>query len=241
MNSKPLEKDLCEYFIVCAQQHHWECYPEVSEFDLLLKRGELTLGISAKLQLNLKVINQAVDAKEGVDFRAILCQPPKESYKFLEDLQLWTFFPIGFSQWFNDKNLAISSPYPVHFIGESMLENPLEFERYFHPHAGKVWLPEHIPQGPSGVKSPRKYSQWKDNFIRLVAIASLKEFIYTKDIQELSLKTCTLLRLGWIKKIKKEGTQFAYLLIEGIKNRPDRSHPDMLEKYIKYYREKLNF
>lgn len=196
----PTEAALCADFIAKVKKQPWGkdvgtwvCYAETAGWDILMVRKEdgCQIGIEAKLDLNLAVVNQALNGsgavyrEEGPDFRAVLVPAERINQDYV---------PL------------------CNAIGITVMWIPYDPERYyhFHPHPptikgtynwGNEWhpmlpmkrhvLPEYIPDVIAGASAPVQLSPWK--------IAALKLCVLLEDgpVNRADLKALNLSPTRW--------------------------------------------
>lgn len=173
------EADLCAAFIAWAKTKGFTSYAETAGWDILLVDAEdRQTGIQAKMDLNLKVIAQAIEDQvwrehPGPDHRAILVPFEREGTRsILAVCGLGLFVPY-------------SNPYP------SRHERAWMFDRYdqgVHPHdwnpTTRCTLPGYIPDVPAGVPSPRTLSPWKVGALKVIALLDLRGWVKRDEIRE---------------------------------------------------------
>lgn len=186
------EADLVRAFCDCIEQnnrlavnnrlwqHDWAIYPETCGFDLVLacRRTSVQIGIEAKLSLNLKVIQQALEGSEatywtqGPDYRAVLVPRGPSVQKGIATvasrigLTVLTVYDQKIS-WHGTHN-------PEWRTSPSL---PDEEGDSFNLRGWYPWLPQerlklpdYVPDVVAGVKSPVALTQWKIKAIKLMVL-----------------------------------------------------------------------
>jgi len=207
-----LEEQICEAFSEYAQTHSWVVYPETGSWDMLLVKGDIQIGIQAKLKLNIKVIHQALPhdyrrtaginlSVPGPNYRAVLV--PQRDYDFMDvcaACHLACFCPevdrYGDARWLDQGLIAESE------FGKEYLWTPSK----------PVWLPEHVPTMAAGVPSPRSMSKWKEGALKAMAHLEIHGHITSKDFASYGVSASTFVQRDWIRSSGcKEGRHTLYL------------------------------
>lgn len=184
------EAELCADLIAEAtKREKWKAYPETAGFDILLVRviDGLQIGVEAKLQLNAKVITQALPhisrwytAEEGPEHRAVLVPFKKVQAGFSE---ICDHLGLTVIQMF-DRERFVSS-YSDRF--SPSLPNDYGSGNWHHwcP-SRRCKLPDFVPDVQAGVPSPMKLSEWKIKAIRLAVILETRPVTRT-DFKKIGL------------------------------------------------------
>lgn len=172
------EADLCAAFIAWAKTKGFTPYAETAGWDILLVDADnRQTGIQAKMDLNLKVIAQAINEPlfreyPGPDHRAILVPFEREAARDILVLC----------------GLSLFTPHANHY--PSREETPWAFDRYDWGLAAHDWnpakrcqLPAYIPDVPAGVPSPRTLSPWKVGALEVIATLELQGYVTRDDIR----------------------------------------------------------
>lgn len=189
------ERALCTFFAADARRGAWTVYPEQGNWDLLLVRRGVQVGIQAKLIGGVEVILQALpslngqaryhrpEVQTGPTYRAILVarfpgRTPRaerrrreEVYELARHLRLIVLEPP-------EPPFRTSGWCRVGWhdnLSRSILScgTSLDFRYYRHRPEAPVWTPPFVPDLPAGVPSPRTVSPWM--------IAAVKLELRTRD------------------------------------------------------------
>lgn len=196
----PSEAALCADFIEKVKKQPWRkdvgtwvCYAETGGWDILMARKEdgCQIGIEAKLDLNITVVNQALHGindpylREGPDFRAILVPTERINQDFVPICGA-----IGITvMWipFDSKDYYVFHPHPPSIDGISNYYNE------WHPllPMKRHVLPEYVPDVIAGASAPMQLSPWK--------IAALKLCVLLEEgpINRADLKALNLSPTRW--------------------------------------------
>jgi len=245
------EDELCKWFIEEeAKPNGWVCYPETSDWDILLVRNGIQIGVQAKVRANVKLIQQVLPLApsfrygsimsapekyrghlKGPDFRTILVPEEgigKKTFGVLSDVcricGIWMFAKGKPRRWGGEP----------HHLGTALLEDPEEFEHYdWHP-PEKEWFPEVVPDLPAGVKSPVQLTRWKQQALKLIARAEVRGYVTSKDAKELDINFQRF-KDGWkpwMEFCGKEGRIHRYSLCGDDPKRPDRQCPEAYKHFL---------
>lgn len=192
-----LESDLCDYFMGLARDSNWQVYPEQNDWDMIIVRNKIQVGIQAKLIANNDVLLQALPKlpykKIGPHYRAVLIsgyrgrtvkarnENRKDFYALANYLKLVVIDTTL-------DNLIVCGPtYNFHKTGYNM-GYQLNL-RYYHCRPSEIeWYPPFIPILPAGVPSPVKVSKWKLAVLDLREIELEKGYICLADCKHMLVK-----------------------------------------------------
>jgi hypothetical protein len=196
------EADLVDAFsTVMSTWKGWVIYNEIQGFDLVLANEEtgLQIGVEAKLELNAKVICQALEgisnswAQTGPDYRAVLVP---------FDAQRPDLVPLcGYC------GVTILTVHPnqtYRFVdgGYREVQDGWKCNTYLPSQAGREFsdrgwypwlptermkLPDYIPDVRAGVKSPLQLTPWKISAIKLMILLEKRGWVTRRDIQALQM------------------------------------------------------
>ena len=234
------ETDLCNILIEEAMKNGWTIYPETGDWDILLMRAEIQIGVQAKLTGNIKVLHQALPKRfqmprkgasdperldcPGPDFRTVLIPRKRTLSDFVEvaqHLRLWTFSERGF--------------------GMGLLKTPLKFQDLMWKHREPVWTPQIALDVAAGASSPLANTPWKENVLRLLARAKLRGHVTSADAQEIGLSFQTITKyMGWLVRVMPNEGRFQRWVLNDAANRPDLEWADAFEYYLTEQADILN-
>jgi hypothetical protein len=232
------ESELCADFMELAQEHGWTAYPETSNWDILLVKKGVQIGIEAKLRANFEVLNQAMPRilikdrtswGPGPHYRAVLV--PKASKAFgqvCRNLHLYCFRMEDY------------------FHGGHRLKNyfwtPNESSDWFlWESKERCWTPDYIPNVEAGVPSPVSLTQWKQKALELTALAEAKGYVTSKDAKALKIGFKNFSTLFLEKTGEKEGRCDKWRLREKCRGKSPRDqHPQIYEKILEKTKSQLN-
>lgn len=171
------EKDLCDILIQEAEPLGFDVYPEYAGWDLLLTYRRLIFGVQAKLDLNIKLLSQAVELG-GVHFHVILypmvsSRKQNEYAPILRELKL---IQLNAVEQYYTKEWKLFFPAGFRNYGYNWLVP------YLHRPKRLVEIPDFHYSTPAGVRSPRQVSQYIINVCKLEAFA-LKQNEYVSLAQ----------------------------------------------------------
>lgn len=189
------EAMLCSSFAAAAGEQDWTVYPETSGWDLLLVKGEVQIGIEAKLRPSLHLLAQAYERagldepscrKRGPNYVGLLVPERDGELEMLArgfgfgvitpDVRgAWSSQRAGCMEevearrvtW-PDLDKRISHWQPQHF------EKP-------------AWLPPVVPTVAAGVPSPICLTEWKVRALRLLALLEVRGWVTIADLRHYGL------------------------------------------------------
>lgn len=217
----PTEGDLCAAFMVEARkQAGWDVYPETGGFDILLveKATGRQIGVEAKLQLNVKVVEQILPhasewgIEHGPDHRVVLVRNVTEASAGLEKALEWFGVPVlqpyayhrdqfGLERLLHEDSRAGASPEWEWAPGK--YGHSSTAMRDWNPKT-RITLPEYMPDVPAGVPGPRQLSPWKCAALRVLARLRLQGSITAKQIKEEGCSP-TIWTTRWLAKSETRG------------------------------------
>jgi hypothetical protein len=198
------EADLVRCFV--AQLHprggdkKWTVYPETADWDLLLiHRDGYQLGLEAKLTLNAKAIDQALEgqhkywARSGPDYRGVLV--PQDGLQ-LHLVRICAAIGVGI--------LSIKPPLRGHSFSVLCLPSEDSYSQEW-PHwmpAQRCAVPAYIPDVEAGHKSPVKLTDWKIKAIKLMIVLERRGWVTRRDMSALQISASrfTDLHHGFLAK-----------------------------------------
>lgn len=198
------EAELCAQFIEYASSVGWVSYAETAGWDVLLvrKTDGYQIGVQAKMQANLEVLQQATAhegpySESGPDFRAVLV--PAYGGK-VHSLQEFTPY-VGVTL------IAAAGPgklYRGNWVrlgyGEQQCFRPGLPHEPKHAHefvdaghwfercpAKRHRLPEYVPDVPAGVAAPVQLTSWKIGAMRIAVLLDRHGFVTRADFKSMGI------------------------------------------------------
>ena len=224
-NEKPswkFEKDLVADFMALARRTGFRCYPETSNFDVLLVREDgFQVGVQAKLTSTVNVIAQAVIhpyAQRGPDVVAVLVPTPSNDFNTV-CLAMNILVIDGRRVWRErdeSEHRAARSSFAFQFEDHIRSMTPRVFK------GGRVWFPPFEPDTDGGVPAPKSMTPWKLGAARICNILRARGYVTRADFKTLdvSIGWWTRKHFGVLEMFEKVGKELRYRLKEGAK------HPD---------------
>lgn len=191
---KPLpfesEADLVQEFIHQISSKRpdwpWTIYPETANWDLLLAhRDGYQIGIEAKMSLNAKVIDQALEgassewaATDGPDYRAVLVPSSKVQQHLSRICKAIGIKIIGIDREWRSRRF--------HSLPD---QNQQFLERSWVPWlpSRRCQLPDYVPDVSAGHKSPVKLTEWKIKAIKLMILLERRGIVMRDDMRALQI------------------------------------------------------
>jgi len=228
MKYRGTEHQLCEDFRGHAESRGWLFYPETGNWDILLVRQGLQIGVQAKTSPTVHVIHQAlpVEARTwvsrqqtlvrrcrvGPHFRTVLTPIDSNFVDVARLLGIWVF---------GNRN-----------YGHDLLERPQDFECFRWQPEKLHMLPEVLPEVLAGVPSPIQLTPWKQKALKLLARARIRGAT-SRDAHELKINLRLFIDRHWLRILGREGK----LTLWGLdplpsRQRPDQQHPREFEHYV---------
>ena len=176
------EQALCEAFAAWARVRGYTVYPETAGWDMLLvDKDGIQTGIQAKMDLNLKVIAQALMESwysefNGPDHRAVLVPFSREGVEpILVRCGLGLYVPRDTKYTVDEMQHGLKWKFD-HYFGTAPLFD-------WNPVA-RCTLPDFVPDVPAGVPSPRTLSPWKVGALRVLALLEVQGFVTRNDVRD---------------------------------------------------------
>jgi len=168
------EAEMCTAFCEWARKQGWVPYPEWDGWDILLVGVDgVQIGVQAKLQYNLKLLDQvtpggyeAVDAR-GPDFRAVLL-PHYTSESLLNALGISLIYAV--------------SNHRVPLFHPELTHQGYRAWHYWNP-KHRVKLPDYVPDVQPGASGPVQLTEWKIRALRVAATLEVRGFITRADFK----------------------------------------------------------
>jgi hypothetical protein len=208
------EAELCAAFIAHIGSRHkdWDCYPETADWDILVvnRLNGLQVGVEAKLELNIRVLEQATDrlhSRSGPDYRAVLV-PYGKTEKLAGLARLLGVTVItgqpgvpnrnGYIQsagymtaQFHPSDLPYPALHPSDYIGS-------EWQWFEWPVLSRHNLPDYIPDVTAGVSGPTKLTEWKARAIKISILMERRGSVSASDFDTLKISISRWRQGGWI-------------------------------------------
>jgi hypothetical protein len=166
------EKDMCDELIHHSNLNGWVSYPEQGNWDILLVKNNIQVGIQAKLRPNIKVLSQAICCrKEGPHYRAVAVG--NSNFNEMADFHM---VAAGLKLVCFDMTVS-----PMFWLYKSL---KLPFRYYRHFPEKTVWLPPFVPSHDAGIKSPISVTPWKVAAVKLEMMAREKGWVSIIDSRE---------------------------------------------------------
>jgi len=227
------ETDLCEEFMATAVDAGWTCYAESCGFDILLTRGEVQIGVEAKLHMNLEVIGQAFGERGGFEktrtphFRAILVPYNKSGTRAVTHaLKLWVFEGKSESEWRRARGRGIDFLY-----AEDVLTG---YPHYVWEAPKRMVLPEFVPRVPAGVPSPVQLTKWKISMLRMLADMMNNGFMTSPRAKKVYGIDMTIpIQKRWVVQNGCEGRCYRFEINDKALDRPDQVHPEVFQMILR--------
>lgn len=174
------EADLCSAFIADVQKAKgWKIYPETGGFDILMVRDSdgAQLGIEAKLSLNVKVMEQALEGLRwdagycGPDYRAALV-PAEKCQSGLANIANYLGITVITYDRERGRHLRHGSGLPCSIRPDLPEQQSWGAERDWFEWCPveRLRLPEYVPDVAAGRSAPMALTDWKIKAIKLAII-----------------------------------------------------------------------
>jgi hypothetical protein len=227
-----LEKDMCEELSAHAKANKWIVYPEQGDWDLLLVRNKIQVGVQAKLRPTIKLLSQALVSEDvaGPHYRAVAIgnshwQEKEDFAKIAMALKL-VFIDMGV--------------HPEYWLHKAMYSGfqKIPWRYYRHFPREPLWVPPFVPKLAAGIPAPQTVSPWKVAAIKLELLAKEKGWASIIDAREVVQQEVPMNKSGsyprtllqtyfsctrekdprnkrckrWVLKRKKPSDQYLYVL-----------------------------
>ena len=170
-NPYKTEADLCDAFVATAVQAGWQAYPECGNWDILMVRDGIQVGIEAKLRCNLDVVAQAAKAmgKHHVDlaqphYRGVLVPMASASLTAV-------CMPLRLHRWDHRWITSVYEPGDLALREDYLFESP-----------NRIELPEIAIQSGGGRPSPKLMSKWRVQALRVCMVLERQGYLLRSDI-----------------------------------------------------------
>lgn len=200
------EAELCRHFLA-ALPDGWTPYPETGGWDILLVRQEdgFQIGIQAKLALNAKVLDQALERRwwrdTGPDCRAVLVPEGRTGSlgNVARALGITVIVVGGF-----DRGVKCHpAPHKPGFCPRlpelrPRFSGPPEEWHECVP-ASRLPLPEYVPDVAAGVAAPVQLTLWKIKAIKLSILLERRGYVTRADFRALDIDPRLWLARQWLQ------------------------------------------
>lgn len=163
------ESEICDNLIEHATNLNFRVFGEYEGWDIVLSRGDVTIGIQAKLQINLHLIAQAV-ILNNVDFKVIYYKDDIRSKDTAKDYKV-ICKNLGLIRISLEDNIPyfvdIGQTNSVFYSSTYYYNRMAMFLRYRHYPKKKIIIPEFDYENPSGVNAPRTVTQYNISLVKL--------------------------------------------------------------------------
>lgn len=178
------EHDLCTEFISLLEGTEFRVFPEYQDWDIVLTRGNIRIGIQAKLKMNAKALAQTIRAG-GVDFKIILTKSYPIKLKAKDDwLAICNALNI----------LIISKSNNIKGMPFLLVNSYWEYNRekrlgwlfdWRHSNPKPLVIPDFDYETKAGVPSPHKVTERNVNLVKLEMYARSRPggFVSLKEIR----------------------------------------------------------
>lgn len=211
------EADLCQAFLDSLSDE-WKIYPEQGDWDFVVQRRQVQVGVQAKKTASMKVLSQALphmpgEPETGPHYRAVLIgrwpgRTPKARMERRRDflvvarhLRLIILAPSG-GGWLPlgyDGNLF----FKFDIRGIPYIQSRMDWRHYrWHP-SSPLWVPPFEPDMPAGVPAPAHVSAFQIACLELHSICAERGWICLSDAKAVvaemktHLHASTLLKRFW--------------------------------------------
>lgn len=238
-NRRMLESDLCDSLAAAAQRSGWTVYPETWNWDLLLAKRmldvngvfeDVQIGVQAKVRINLAVLKQALPhwgaARSGPRYRAVLVSNPWGAEDVCQRLKLWLFGRM-------ERRMVRWGPQAKEMEdghGVALLLGRIpDYEWPGEP----MLLPPIVPSGSGGVPCPSPLSKWKLGALRLLALATARPPITSRDAKACGVDLELFIKKQWLVRDGAVGRLYAYRIGDPDPARADKRHPTEFLQILK--------
>lgn len=177
------EAELCDAFVESAKLSDWQAYPECGNWDLLMVRDGIQVGIEAKMRCSLEVVTQAMPKRSR--YRAVpsphyvgvlvpftspalneVCSALKIltfDHSFMEVARMWQEHGAPSGHRPGDLRLDIKPEYVIE--------------------APRIELPVVAVQTSGGRPSPKRMSKWRVSALRLCILLERRGDLSSQDFR----------------------------------------------------------
>jgi hypothetical protein len=156
----------------------FKIYPECGGWDLVLVRGQIQIGIQAKLRFNAHVLAQALcDSDHGPHYRAIACPISRSSRSDAVTIaDRCRLLVLDMSR--DPKHWLLVPPW----LRFRPAWRPAVRWRPFRWPGKRLWLPPEVPDLPAGVPSPEVVGPWQLLVCEAEALARHRGWLAKADL-----------------------------------------------------------
>jgi hypothetical protein len=231
------EAELCRAFLAEVPRA-WTAYAETAGWDFLLVRNAdgFQIGVQAKLRLNGKVLEQAIEAYArtadwaGPDCRAVLV-PDQAAPGFAAICSYIGLTVIRMAHPRASYRLS-AGRYAPHLPGASGSD---ENWHEWCP-AKRHKLPEYVPDVAAGVPSPAQLSRWKIKAIKISVTLERRGYVTRADFKHIQLDHRRFLTagLGWLIPDRSTGRYTRSALWPNMKTMHPRVYGEIDRDYNRW-------
>lgn len=190
-----LEKDLCDDFIYFIKKSSWKVYAEQNNWDMIIVRGKIQVGVQAKLIANNKVLIQTLPKLPytgiGPTYRIALIagftgRTPRARFEtrkiFYSMARHFRVIVIDMSC---RNKLMTGWDWNLGYKGG---KRNLNLKHYNWRPSELEWVPPFIPNFPAGVPSPKHVSKWNLSMLDLRELELERGWICLEDCRNIIKK-----------------------------------------------------
>lgn len=191
---KITETELCAGFIAIAKDCGWTAYPELEDFDIVLVRDDLQIGIQAKLRFNATLLRQIIP----VDYYATGCPQYLGILLPVVDRDVAEICEFMGFLWF----AASSSGRTRHFLEASPFEPRTWHSRKWD--SIPVWsndlieLPDYVPDVAAGASAPVRLTPWKIGALKVCATIEIRGHVDKLDFKRYGIDRRRWIAARWV-------------------------------------------
>lgn len=213
------EAELCSKFIEYAAGFGWTAYPETCDWDILLVRDGIQIGVQAKLRANYHVLMQAMPdnrQRTGPHYRSVLVG---------RDVACFSSIAGGLG--------LIAFEWKV-----------TKYDAKFFPPVEPMWwwvdwgiephtLPAFVPDVAAGTQSPVKLTEWKIKALRVCARIEVNGVVTVDDFKQIGIDRQRWVASNWVLVTDKRG-----VYKRGHHVTFDAQHPKVYQEILEQERER---
>lgn len=223
------EAELCAAFIKCALEQGWTAYPETCDFDIVLVRDGVQVGIQAKMAFNATLLRQILPSPHAdrvgspAHLGILLPTYDRDVNDVCRLLGIAYFKPA--QQWRSDHDNHTFVPDIEHGI------------TWDHAGYRPIDLPEYVPDVIAGAPAPVVLSEWKIKALRLCAILAIRGYVVSEDFKWVGLdrRRWMVPYNGWLKAVHLKPGRW----VAGEKLHFPEQHPEVFPKIVEEMRATL--
>jgi hypothetical protein len=200
------EADLCAAFIARLPKG-WTAYPETGGFDIVLVRDDdgFQIGIEAKLKLNAKVIEQAVEGGawyyaggSGPDCRAVLVPDGRTGFNAVCAALGITVIRLNMVT--NGYQRLWGCGSPQRFWPGLPSRNEGCREWFERAPMQRISLPDYVPDVTAGASAPTALTVWKIKAIKIAITLERRGYVTRADFKhhQINISRWIAPYAGWL-------------------------------------------